>query len=85
MSLVGHLVFLDGICVGKVEKEFFRSWSPRKGALQSVQVSGMDVQWKRTRLPGCLYWEEKQKRWKNKLRPDAMYSVRRPRKVQFCL
>ena len=76
MSLVGDYVHADGEYVGVVEKEFRRTWGRRKGHVQSIQVSGMDVAFKRIRLPGVLFWCETRKKWMNKLSPHVAYTVR---------
>lgn len=77
MSLVGDRVDADGEYVGVVEKEFRRTWGRRKGDVQSIQVSGMDVTFRRIRNPGILFWCETRKKWMNKLRPDVAYTLRR--------
>ena len=80
-SLVGQQVFEDDHYVGIVEREFVCTWGRRKGLIQSIQVSGMDVTWKRSHIPGILYWSGT---WKNKLNPFANYSVGTSRKrVRF--
>lgn len=84
MTLVGACVHADGEYVGVVEKEFRRTWGRRKGDVQSIQVSGMDVTFRRIRHPGILFWSEARKKWMNKLRPDVTYTVRRS-KVKWML
>ena len=77
MTLVGDRVHADGEYVGVVEREFRRTWGRRKGDVQSIQVSGMDVTFRRIRNPGILFWSEARKKWMNKLHPDVTYTVRR--------
>ena len=74
MSLVGHRVLVDGgTYVGTVEREYYCTWGRRKGSVHSIQVSGMEVRWRRIYLPGILYWSKG--RWRNKLWPEAEYTV----------
>ena len=74
MPRVGDRVLLDGdTYVGIVERVFYRTWGRRKGSVQSIQVSGMDVWWKRIHVPGILHWSNG--RWKNKGCQRALYTV----------
>lgn len=79
-TYIGYHVSADGEHVGVVEREFVCTWGPRRGLIHSVQVSGMDVVWKRIRIPGILYWSSRKRgdgRWVNRLRPDVRYTLRR--------
>ncbi len=76
-SLVGQNVFLDHNCLGRVEKEFICTWGKRKGMINSIQVSGMDVKWRKIHIPGILYFSVKKRKWINKLNINGIYSVRK--------
>lgn len=71
---VGQRVLLDDTeYVGDVERIFVRTWGKRRGAVHSIQITGMDVQWRRIRVPGILYFSEGN--WINKLFPTAKFTV----------
>ena len=71
---VGQRVFLeDTEYVGKVERIFFRTWGTRKGAVHSIQITGMDVWWRRIHIPGILYLSKGS--WTSKLFPNAKFTV----------